>query len=115
MVLKEKAPKMIQEVIPEMVICLGFPHSLVRTDLARTEALILVADDEDNDIRLLDMCFRRLKLECAVEWVRDGTQAIDYLTRSMEGREAARAPTVFLLDVNMPRVNGHEVLRWVRK
>src|SRR5205823_324994 len=48
-------------------------------------------------------------------WVRDGAQAISYLTERMNGGEESRLPTVVMLDVNMPRVNGHEVLRWVRQ
>jgi two-component system response regulator len=78
--------------------------------------LVLLADDSEDDGVLLDLAFQNLERLRLAGRATDGQQTIAYLKG--EGKYADRRrypfPHVLLLDVRMPRVDGFEVLRWVR-
>jgi CheY-like chemotaxis protein len=78
---------------------------------------ILYAEDEENDAYFLRRAFDRAGVEHPLVVVRDGQEAIEYCTGS--GRFADRAehplPCLVLLDLNMPRKSGMEVLEWIRR
>jgi CheY-like chemotaxis protein len=75
---------------------------------------ILVAEDDENDVLLLRRAFREVGSEVPIRFVRDGEQAINYLKRKDPTRHPQSCPTMLLLDLNMPRFNGLDVLRWLR-
>jgi len=83
----------------------------------RTRGVVLIVDDNPDDIELLRLAFEKAKAPCAVMAAADGTEAIRYL--SGEGKFADRdqypMPLLVLLDLNMPRVNGFEVLAWIQQ
>jgi CheY-like chemotaxis protein len=76
---------------------------------------ILIAEDDENDIHLLEVALRRAGINNPLQFVRDGEEAIDYLRH--EGKFADRVqyplPTVIITDIKMPRCSGLEVLRWI--
>ncbi|HEU5124173.1 MAG TPA: response regulator [Verrucomicrobiae bacterium] len=78
---------------------------------------ILLADDNEDDVFLVKEAFKKAGVSSRIEIVRDGLEAVAYL----EGKEpfSERAthplPDVLLLDVNMPGMNGFEVLEWIRR
>ena len=78
---------------------------------------ILVAEDDLTDAYFFERAFRRAGIPVTLHFVRDGQEAVDYLQG--EGSFADRArhpvPQLVLLDLKMPRLNGFEVLDWVRK
>src|SRR6266581_7254988 len=80
-------------------------------------AVILLAEDSDDEVMLIRRAFRDAKLLNPLHVVRDGEEAIAYLKG--EGRYANRAeyplPALLLLDLKMPRKNGFEVLEWIRQ
>ena len=80
-------------------------------------AVILLAEDNDDEVMLIRRAFRDAKLLNPLHVVRDGEEAIAYLKG--EGRYANRAeyplPALLLLDLKMPRKNGFEVLEWIRQ
>ena len=79
------------------------------TPLAR----ILIAEDDEADIELLTRAFKKSKLPNEVYIVRDGVEALEFLRR--EGRyKSAPGVDMILLDINMPRKNGQEVLYDIR-
>lgn len=78
---------------------------------------LLVADDDENDIRLLKRAFFKIGIDVPMRIVRDGEEAIQYLhgDNHFADRETFPLPELLLLDLKMPRANGFEVLEWVRK
>ena len=78
---------------------------------------ILVVDDDDCASTLVSTVFERAGLVQPLQFARDGVEAIAYL--SGEGVYSDRTqyplPTAMLLDLNMPRKNGFEVLAWLRQ
>ena len=77
---------------------------------------ILLAEDDANDVLLIQRAFRKAGLAYNLVVVNDGQQAIDYLSGQGDygQREHFPFPFLVLLDLKMPGVNGFEVLRWVR-
>ena len=74
---------------------------------------ILLVDDSDDDIVLMEEAFAQSTHLRLAGMVRDGEQALAYLRRTGEFRDAA-PPDLVMLDVNLPRKNGFEVLQEVK-
>jgi two-component system response regulator len=83
--------------------------------MPRTKVILLVEDNQD-DVDLSLMAFKKCRIANEIEVVRDGEEALEYLfaTGRHAGRDAARMPELILLDLNLPKVDGLEVLRRVR-
>lgn len=78
-----------------------------------TQIHILLVEDNEGDIVLTREAFEEAKILTQLTVVRDGKEAIDFLTKQGE-YSAAEMPDMLLLDVNLPKKNGHEVLRFVK-
>jgi len=78
---------------------------------------ILLADDDPNDVLLIQRAFQKAGLRNALKVTRDGEQAIHYLDGRgpYANREKFPLPFMLLLDLKMPGTDGFEVLEWVRK
>ena len=76
---------------------------------------ILLVEDSAKDVELVLGALKKNKFVNEVVVARDGAEALDYLHRRgrFEGLQAA-LPIVILLDLKMPKVDGLEVLRWVK-
>lgn len=77
---------------------------------------ILLVEDNPQDEMLILRALRKVNLANQVDVVRDGQQALDYLFCQGEfaGRAGTEPPTAVLLDVNLPKVGGLEVLAQLR-
>jgi CheY-like chemotaxis protein len=77
----------------------------------------LVAEDDENDVFFLQRAFQQANIENPLHVVRDGQEAIEYL--SGEGKFSDRSlyplPHLFLLDLKMPRKTGLDVLGWLHE
>lgn len=77
---------------------------------------ILLVDDSKEDVELLLEAFEDDGAVERVRTVADGRQAMDYLSGAgdFSDRERYPFPDIVLLDINMPRRNGFEVVEWMR-
>jgi CheY-like chemotaxis protein len=78
---------------------------------------ILVAEDDPTDAYFFERAFRRAGIPVTLHFVRDGQEALDYLQGEGQFVDRIRypLPQLVLLDLKMPRLDGFEVLEWVRK
>ena len=83
----------------------------------RARGVVLIVDDNPDDIELLRLAFEKAKAPCGLRSVQDGREAIQYLSGEgkYEDRNQYPMPLLVLLDLNMPRLNGFEVLAWIQK
>ena len=80
-------------------------------------ARILLVEDNRMDVELILDAFREARLGNKVHVARNGQEALDYLFGHDEyaDREAYPLPDLMLLDLKMPGIDGHEVLRQVKE
>jgi CheY-like chemotaxis protein len=78
---------------------------------------ILVAEDDPTDAYFFQRAFKRAGLPVTLHFVRDGQEVLDYLQGAEPFADRIRhpLPQLVLLDLNMPRVDGYEVLKRVRR
>lgn len=74
---------------------------------------ILLVEDNEGDILLTKEAFEDAKLINTLSVVKDGKAAIDFLTQK-QNYEKTGLPDLILLDVNLPKMNGHEVLQYIK-
>ena len=79
-----------------------------------TDCHILLVEDNLDDVELTRLAFEESKLCNEIVVARDGQEAIDYLFGTGEPRKQV-FPSVILLDLKLPKINGLEVLRRVRE
>ncbi|MDZ7716401.1 MAG: response regulator [Balneolaceae bacterium] len=74
---------------------------------------ILLVEDNEGDVVLTTEALEEGKIANSISVVKDGWEAIQYLEQN-EGYEAKELPDLVLLDINLPKVNGHEVLKHIK-
>ena len=75
---------------------------------------ILLVEDNKEDIGLIEDVFEEAKIRNNLHIVENGEEAVLYL--SDKGRFSGnRRPDIILLDLNLPKKDGHEVLRYVKE
>ena len=73
---------------------------------------VVMADDDADDRMLVKDAFKETHPSCGLDFVENGEQLLDYLSRRGTG---APYPGLILLDLNMPRMDGREALAEIRR
>ena len=78
---------------------------------------ILLAEDNSDDVLIIGEAFEKAGFSIPITVVSDGLQAIQYLNGDIHYADRSRFPTpsLVLLDLNLPRASGFEVLDWIRQ
>ena len=85
--------------------------------MTMADPVVLIVDDSEYDALLMRTVFERAGFTQPLRFARDGEEAIAYLRGDGAYRDRRQfpLPTVVLLDLNMPRKNGFEVLAWIQQ
>jgi CheY-like chemotaxis protein len=98
----------------------AFCHARGDIILAMTEQMqrhtVLLVEDDENDAFLFKRALKKCNILDPVQWVKDGTEAISYLTgrAAYADRTLYPFPELIVLDLKMPRMPGLELLAWLR-
>jgi CheY-like chemotaxis protein len=83
------------------------------SDLETTPVKILLVEDDSIDVKAFRRAMGKLKISNPVTVCRDGVEAWEYLQEGL-GNRGEDAPSLVILDINMPRMNGLELLTKIR-
>ncbi len=74
---------------------------------------ILVMEDNQDDYEAMERSFRKSRLMNPIQWCQDGADALDYIFRKgkYSGDDTVVTPCFILLDLNMPGIDGRQVLK----
>src|ERR1700682_3985679 len=79
------------------------------------QLVVLLAEDDEGHASLVRRNLKRAGIANEVFHVKDGQEALDYIRcQSAHATRVPNGPLLLLLDINMPRVDGVEVLRQVK-
>lgn len=78
--------------------------------------LVLHVEDDEHDVLFLQIAFEEAKIPNPVAVARDGREALAYLKGEgkYSNRQRHPLPGLVLLDLRLPYVPGHQVLKWIR-
>jgi two-component system, response regulator len=81
------------------------------------EKTILLVEDNEDDVALTLRAFNKINIKNNIVTVGDGEEALDYIfcREKFAGRNPLDLPSVILLDLKLPKVNGFEVLKAIRE
>jgi CheY-like chemotaxis protein len=84
--------------------------------MTTTRALLLVEDNED-DVFLMKRALKGANVINPLFVAEDGQEALDYLAGASKfaDRDSYPLPAVVFLDLKLPFISGHDVLRWIRR
>ncbi len=74
---------------------------------------ILLVEDDDGDAKAVQRAFRKARIANPIVRAVDGVEALEIL-KGANGRERLLSPSLLLVDLNMPRMNGIELIRALR-
>jgi len=83
------------------------------TDEPRAPLGVLLVEDDPGDVMIAQEALKASELTSKLTVVTDGVEAMSYLRRE-DGYEGATRPDLILLDLNLPKKSGHEVLAEVK-
>jgi len=74
---------------------------------------ILLVEDNAGDILLTTEALSEGKIANTISVVKDGWEAIQYLEKK-EKYVGVQSPDLIILDINLPKINGHEVVKYIK-
>lgn len=83
--------------------------------MAKKKVILLIEDNPDDELLTL-RAMRKNNIANEIVIARDGAEALDYIFRKgkYEGRDSDEQPQVILLDLNLPKIGGLDVLKEIR-
>lgn len=79
-----------------------------------TKPIVLLVEDNDDDVELTLRALKKSRLMNEIVVTRNGEEALSYLGVRGNGHTETTLPQLILLDVNLPRMDGHEVVKAIR-
>ena len=83
----------------------------------RTENMssgIIMIDDNEDDYEIILRGFKSVDLNESLTWFRSAKEALDYLQKVSKGVNGAEAPKMIILDLNMPGLDGRNMLNVIK-
>jgi CheY-like chemotaxis protein len=79
-------------------------------------AVILLIEDDETHVMLITRAFEDVKIRHEIHWMGSGDEALDYLLRRSKyaDPEDSPRPDLILLDLRLPVVDGHEILKEIK-
>lgn len=87
--------------------------NMITTQSSKTLNILLVEDD-DGDAKALQRAFQKAKIANTIVRAADGMEALDML-KGANGKEKMSPPYILLVDLNLPRMNGIQLVQALRK
>lgn len=81
--------------------------------LNKEKLRILLVEDSAADAMLIQRGFKKAGIACNIDWIEDGERAIAFLERQGKYEQAVR-PDLIILDLNLPGLDGREVLEKIK-
>ncbi len=83
---------------------------------SKKKLVILVADDDEDDQLFTKEAFEESKLSVDIRFVNDGLELLDYLKQhnKYNNPDDCPSPSLILLDLNMPKMDGREALKEIK-
>ena len=75
---------------------------------------LLIVEDNQTDIEILLDCFAITGINCDLNIVQDGEEALKYLNKEDEYSKA-RTPSIVILDISLPKLSGFDVLKEIKE
>jgi CheY-like chemotaxis protein len=95
--------------------CVAYSEDHMSDEIAEVE--ILLVEDNQSDAELCIRALRKNNLANKLVWVKDGVEALDFFfaTGAYARLDEANTPRIILLDLRLPKVDGMEVLRTIKR
>ena len=75
---------------------------------------ILLVEDNPADARLIMEFFKYINIKNSLHIVQDGIEAIEFLFQQCKGDMDKYCPDIIILDLNLPRISGREILKEIK-
>ena len=78
------------------------------------DLFVLLVEDNEADIELTTQLLSQVQLDNNLHVVRDGEEAIDFISK-MNNDNTMPTPDLVILDINLPKIDGKEVLKFIKE
>ena len=80
----------------------------------RNDLNIVIVEDDEHDYEFLSRILKKFNSPHKTTWLKDGEEVIDYLEKLASSKNQNPCKNVFLVDINLPKVNGLELIKIIK-
>jgi two-component system, response regulator len=80
----------------------------------RNDLNLVIVDDDQHDYEFLSRILKDFNSPLKTTWLKDGEEAISYLEKMASSKDQNPCKNVFIMDINLPKVNGLELIKEVK-